>query len=550
MKRPTPSWLSSAIFYEVYPQSFLDTNGDGIGDLPGVISKLDYIQSIGCDAIWLNPCFESPFGDAGYDVSDFYKVAQRYGSNADLKKLFKEARKRGMRVCLDLVAGHTSDKHPWFKKSALPEKNKYTNWYVWTDNAWCRPGENLQGVNGCYPRAGAFVTNFFAFQPALNYGFANPDPAKPWQLPVDHPDVKAVRNEMKKIMRFWLDMGADGFRVDMASSLVKGDTDYKETMAFWRDIRGMYDREYPEAVLIAEWSFPSLAIAAGFHVDFMIHFNTPAYTTLFRNEAKRDVFRVEPQGGYGNSFFDRTGRGNIADFLNIYLEHFEATRDLGYISLPSGNHDLGRLATDRSKAELEVAFAFLMTMPGIPYIYMGDEIGMRQIEGLVSKEGGYGRTGARTPMQWDSGANAGFSSAVASKLYLPPDPARNRPTVSKQNQNKRSLLNHIRRLAQLRKETPALCGNGEFLPLHAKPGKYPFVYMRRFQGTNIVAAINPSGLPVRLNLKLPGITPDVESLLAHDASLRFNNGKHLLQMKGVSYGIFRLSEVGSVRSEP
>ena len=347
MKRPTPSWLANAIFYEVYPQSFLDTNGDGIGDLPGVIAKLDYIRSIGCDAIWLNPCFESPFGDAGYDVSDFYKVAPRYGTNADLKRLFKEAHERGMRVCLDLVAGHTSIEHPWFKESAKATKNKFSNWYVWTDNVWKGAGPGLSTVRGFSDRDGSYVTNFFHFQPALNFGFANPDPAEPWQLPVTHPDVKAVRREMMNIMRFWLDMGADGFRVDMASSLVKGDTEFKETMAFWNQIRATYDREYPEAILIAEWSFPSRAIPAGFHVDFMIHFGTPAYTSLFRSELERDVFADKM--AYGQSYFDKSGRGNIRQFLDIYLEHYEATRELGYISIPTGNHDISRISLGRTK---------------------------------------------------------------------------------------------------------------------------------------------------------------------------------------------------------
>jgi glycosidase len=542
MKRPVPSWLSSAIFYEIYPQSFRDSNGDGIGDLPGVIEKLDYIQSLGCTAIWLNPCFVSPYGDAGYDVADFYKVGKRYGNNADLKRLFAEAHQRGMKVCLDLVAGHTSTDHPWFKESAKPKKNKYSNWYIWTDNGWKGPGGKLEGIKGCYERDGVYVSNFFAFQPALNYGFAHPDPAQPWQLPVDHPDVKAVRREMMKIMRYWLDLGADGFRVDMAASLVKGDDDFKETMSFWRDVRKVYDREYPEAVLIAEWSYPMLAIQAGFHIDFMIHFNTPAYTTLLRHEAHRDVFRNAPETGYGHSFFDRSGEGNITDFLDIYLEHYHATKELGFISVPTGNHDLGRLATDRSQAELEVVFACLMTMPGIPYIYNGDEIGMKHIAGLPSKEGGFGRTGARTPMQWDSTRNAGFSSAAANKLYLPLDPAKNRPTVARQTADKKSLLNHVKRLAALRKKTPALGGAGAFTPVYAQAKKCPFVYLRSLNGQKILVAVNPSQKPVKITLDAPALGNDFELIMGRGARLRVVKGRHDLEMKGISYGIFRDKE--------
>ena len=538
MNRPTPSWLANAIFYEVYPQSFLDTNGDGIGDLPGVIAKLDYIRSLGCDAVWLNPCFVSPFGDAGYDVSDFYNVAPRYGTNADLKRLFKEAHKRGMRVCLDLVAGHTSIEHPWFKESAKATNNQFTNWYVWTDNVWMDAGKGLSTVQGFSERDGSYVTNFFHFQPALNFGFANPDPAKPWQLPVSHPDVQAVRREMMNIMRFWLDMGADGFRVDMASSLVKGDPDFAETTAFWKEIRATYDSEYPDAILIAEWSFPKLAINAGFHVDFMIHFGTTAYTSLFRHELERDAFHNKES--YGQSFFDQKGGGDVRHFIDTYLEHYEATRELGYISIPTGNHDISRLNVGRTKKELEVIYAFLLTMPGVPYIYCGDEIGMRYVKGLPSKEGGYGRTGSRTPMQWNSGKNAGFSTAPAGKLYLPIDPAAARPTVEAQETDPRSLLNHVRRLAKLRRDHPALCGEGGFEPLFAKRDRYPFIYQRKLGAETILVALNPSREPVIAKVPLLDAPCTPVVLNARGTTLHRVKSHWEIRMKGVSYGIFKL----------
>jgi maltose alpha-D-glucosyltransferase/alpha-amylase len=538
MKRPTPAWLSSAIFYEIYPQSFCDSNGDGIGDLPGVIAKLDYVKSLGCDAIWLNPCFASPFRDAGYDVSDFYQVAPRYGTNADLVRLFREAHQRGMRVCLDLVAGHTSTDHPWFQASARPEKNKYTNWFIWTDNGWVEPGKPLTGIKGNYDRDGVFAVNFFAHQPALNYGFAHPDPTKPWQLPVNHPDVMAVRREMVKIMRYWLDRGADGFRVDMASSLVKGDTDFKETMKIWREVRAVYDRDYPEAVLIAEWSRPDLAIKAGFHIDFLIHFNIEAYMPLLRNESYRDVFRTRPVELHGPSFFDRAGQGDIRKFLDPFLEQYHASRELGYISVPTGNHDISRLAQGRTPAEIEVALAFLLMMPGVPYIYAGDEIGMRQIDGLPSKEGGFGRTGVRTPMQWDATRNAGFSTAAASKLYLPIDPAKDRPTVARQERDAKSLLNHVRRLARLRKATPALGAEGDFAPVYAEKGKYPFAFMRRAQGKSVLIAVNPSRRVVNVEFAVKGLEANAKMLLGRGAKWSLRKGRATLRMTGVSWGIF------------
>ena len=223
IKSRLPDWLSTAVFYQIYPQSFYDSNRDGIGDIPGIIKKLDYIYSLGCNAIWINPCFESPFRDAGYYIADYYKVAKRYGTNSDLKHLFKEAKKRSIKICLDLVSGHTSIDHPWFRESCKAETNKYSNRYIWTKSVWESAGDDYRIINGFSERDGNFITNFFWFQPALNYGFARPDPAKPWQLSTSHPDVRTLRREIMNIMRYWLDMGADGFRVDMASSLVKGD---------------------------------------------------------------------------------------------------------------------------------------------------------------------------------------------------------------------------------------------------------------------------------------------------------------------------------------
>ena len=163
-------WLDNAIFYEIYPQSFLDTNGDGIGDFQGIIEKLDYIKELGCNAIWMNPCFASPFGDAGYDVADYYQAAPRYGTNADLKRLFNEVHKRNMHILLDLVPGHTSVAHPWFKESCKADRNEFTDRYIWTDSTWGQL-ENMGSLCGISEREGSVIVNFFAHQPALNYGF-------------------------------------------------------------------------------------------------------------------------------------------------------------------------------------------------------------------------------------------------------------------------------------------------------------------------------------------------------------------------------------------
>ena len=278
------NWLEQSIFYEIYPQSFRDTNGDGIGDLPGIIEKLDYIQALGCNALWLNPCFDSPFGDAGYDVADYCRVAPRYGTNEDLVRLFDEAHRRGMHVLLDLVPGHTSIEHPWFKASMQPEKNEYSGRYIWSNHAW----ENVAGygsingqLRGISQRNGCVAVNFYSLQPALNFGFAKI--TAPWQSAVDSPEALATRQAMKDVMAFWLDRGCDGFRVDMAGSLVKDDEGSAETIKLWQDMRAFLDARYPDAVLISEWGEPDKSLQGGFHMDFLLQFGTSHYLDLFRS---------------------------------------------------------------------------------------------------------------------------------------------------------------------------------------------------------------------------------------------------------------------------
>ena len=203
-----PQWLKDAVFYEIYPQTFCDTNGDGIGDIAGIISKLDYVKSLGCNAIWLNPIFDSPFMDAGYDVRNYKLVAERYGTNDDLIELFNKAHEKGIKILLDLVPGHTSDQCEWFIESQKPEKNEFSNRYTWTDSVWEAPPQ-YKFVCGITNRDGNYLVNFFSSQPALNYGFAEITHPN-WQLPPSHPDCQATVEAMKDVMRFWLDKGADG----------------------------------------------------------------------------------------------------------------------------------------------------------------------------------------------------------------------------------------------------------------------------------------------------------------------------------------------------
>jgi maltose alpha-D-glucosyltransferase/alpha-amylase len=373
-----PAWLSDAVFYEVYPQSFCDINGDGIGDIEGIASKLEYISGLGCNAIWINPCFVSPFKDGGYDVADYRTVAPRYGTNEDLYRLFANARAAGIHILLDLVPGHTSDQHAWFLQSTLPSKNEYTNRYIWTDTTWTAP-RHFRCVSGRFDRNGNYLVNFFSTQPALNYGFARV--AETRQLPCTHPDCLATRDAMKDIMRFWLNKGCDGFRVDMADSLVKNDDDKRATADIWHDVRAMLDQDYPEAVLVSEWSDPGRALRCGFHADFYLDHEDNGYHALFR---RRDAATGEPMG-----FFSKQGNGDISLFVGDYLRRYEDSKDDGYISFMTGNHDTPRMRRTYDETELKLRVHFHDAWRPVPLLRRRDR---HEVRRRACQQGGGIRT--------------------------------------------------------------------------------------------------------------------------------------------------------------
>ena len=489
-------WLKNAVFYEIYPQSFLDTNGDGIGDFNGIIEKLDYISSLGCNALWINPCFDSPFKDAGYDVRDYKKAAPRYGTNNDLYRLFGEAHKRGIRVLLDLVPGHTSEEHEWFRQSQKAVPNEYSNRYIWTDFCF-EPVKGMGFIGGESERSATYALNFFKCQPALNYGFL--DPKEPWQLATDHPDAITTREAMKDVMRFWLDHGCDGFRVDMAASLVKFDDEKKSgTSAIWKNVREMLDAEYPDAAMVSEWNCPPLALRAGYHMDFYLSHPGNGYASLMRDYQKG--FSISKDSD--NSYFRKDAPDrDIGRFLEEYEAWYKDTRDIGYISLLTCNHDTIRPRFNMDMDELKLAYAFLFTMPGVPFLYYGDEIGMRYLD-LPTREGGYYRTGSRTPMQWDGSKNLGFSAGCADSLYLPVDPAADAPTVEAQEADPDSLLNTVRALLKLRHSEEDLQADADFEPLVKEKGK-PFVYRRG----SMMLAVNPCGEAMSVRIPVSGRKP-------------------------------------------
>ena len=476
-------WLKNAIFYEIYPQTFADTNADGIGDFQGIIDHLDYIKELGCNAIWLNPCFESPFEDAGYDISDYKTTASRYGTNSDLKRLFEEIHKRDMHVMLDLVPGHTSWKHPWFIESMKPEHNEYSGRYVWTNHAF----KNFDGVStvmgflrGLSQRNGCVAINFYSNQPCLNYGFYEITDST-WQQPMDSEDALATREAIKDVMRFWLRLGCDGFRVDMAGSLVKNDPEQEGTIALWQDFRDFLDKEFPNAAMVSEWGMPDRSLRSGFHMDFMLAFGVSHYADLFHAE---------------NSYFSRKGRGDAKGFVEYYKKVYEPTNGKGMICVPSGNHDTPRFSQYLDAEEIKIVFAFLLSLPGAPFIYYGDELGMKYLDDLVSVEGGYQRTGSRSPMQWTTGMNAGFSDAKPESLYIPIDPDENRPNVETQMADPDSVYQEVKKLTKIRLENPLLQSEAKIEFVYCEENTYPLAYRRTDGSKSVLIVLNPSGQKV------------------------------------------------------
>jgi glycosidase len=540
MKRQTPEWLMDAVFYQVYPQSFYDSNGDGVGDLPGITARMDYIQSLGVSGIWINPFFESPFNDAGYDVTDYYSIAPRYGTLEDFHKLVEAAHARNIKVLFDLVIGHCSWDNKWFKQSCQSDDNPYADWFIWTDSVWKPAPPGFEVIRGLAPRMGGYLTNFFVSQPAFNFGFAHPDPNHSWQQATDAPGPSAVRAEVKNIIRYWFEQGADGFRADMALSLVKGDLDGAATAAFWSEVRQMLDEDYPDHIMVAEGGNPMAAVGlGGFHVDFCLPWRMPAYNSLFRKSVTNEGGSQDGVDSYGFNVFDRSGHGNIQEFMDEFLRQYDRVKDLGFISIPAGNHDLQpRISQGRSLEEILQALLFTITMPGVPFIYYGDEIGMRTVAGLSSKEGSYDRTGIRTPMQWDQSHNAGFSTAPADKLYLPLDPSDDRPTVETQEDDPQSLLNIVRALITLRRTHPALRADAGFQILYAERGMMPIVYERWSDAKRIFVAINPTGNAVQVSLPIEDLKTAPKVLWGYENAFSPDLNGWRIQLPPASGGIY------------
>lgn len=537
-----PEWLKSAVIYHIYPLTFQDSDGDGTGDLEGIRSRLDYVKSVGFNCIWLSPCFVSAWEDGGYDILDYYKVDPRFGTNEDLKRLIDDAHSKGIKILLDLVAGHTSDKHPWFRESLKAERNRYSDYYIWTEGQQM-PQPSFRWVRNDHPRNGIYLSNYFPIQPALNYGYYKPNKANSWEHDYNDEGPKAVREELKRIIAYWCDMGADGFRVDMAQSLVKGDNENRDgVQRLWREIFAWYNAKYPDNVMMSEWSDPQQSLSAGFNIDLLIHngLGGKIYRPLFCETTDK----MAPVDCY----FNGAGKGSLDKAVRLYTEVYNTYRKVGgYASMPTCSHDIWRLTRmNRSTAEEQkVALTWFLTLPTPPIVYYGEEIGMRNLEYAPPREGSLSsrnRSVCRTPMQWDTTRNAGFSSVEdATKLYLPVDNASSYPNVAEQEGDDNSVLAYVKELLTLRKETPALGTEGEWHYVGNLEEPYPMIYTRTLGKERYVVVLNPADREVEgtiapLGKRAVWVYGNNPKL----AKCKSTSTGHTFTMKGVSVAIYRI----------
>ncbi len=457
-------WYKNAVFYEVYVRGFKDSSSDGNGDLNGLIQKTGYLHELGIDCLWLLPIYPSPLIDDGYDISDYYSVLPDYGTLEDFKALLDTAQKRGMRVITDLVLNHTSDQHPWFQAARVNRNSPYRDYYVWSDTDQKYQDARIifldtEKSNWTWDEtAGQFFWHrFYSSQPDLNY------------------DNPAVQDEMLNVIKFWLELGIDGFRLDAVPYLYEREgtncENLPETHAFLKRIRRFIDDNYKDRVLLCEANQWPQDVRSYFgdgdecHMGFHFPVMPRIYMALRKGDRAPLVDILEqtpdiPPESQWCTFL----RNHDELSLEIVTEDEREWMWQEYAPEPRMRQNLGirrRLAPllSNNKRKIELAYSLLFSLPGSPVIYYGDEIGMGDNIWLPD------RNGLRTPMQWDAGPNAGFSRATAEKLYAPlvssQEFGSHRVNVAAQRTDPNSLWRHIRSMILLHKENPVF-GLGEF----------------------------------------------------------------------------------------
>ncbi|MGA9775307.1 MAG: maltose alpha-D-glucosyltransferase [Candidatus Dormiibacterota bacterium] len=464
--------------YEVFVRGFYDSNGDGIGDLPGLTAKLDYLSWLGVDCLWLLPIFASPQRDGGYDISDFYAIHSDYGTLEDFRQLLEAAHQRGIRVVCDLVVNHTSDQHPWFQEARSSPLSPKRDWYLWSETNLRFQQARVIFVDSepsnwtWDDQAGAYYWHrFFRHQPDLNY---------------DHPEVQEA---MMDVVRFWLGMGLDGLRLDAVPYLFEREgtncENLPETHQYLKRLRAMVDSEFPDRVLLAEanqWPADVRAyFGAGDECHMCFHFPLmPRMFMALRQEQRYPITEILAQTPEipANSQWGLFLRNHDELTLEMVTD---AERDYMYSEYamdPRMKLNLGirrRLAPllGNGRRQMELFTALLLSLPGTPILYYGDEIGMG--DNIYVGD----RDGVRTPMQWNGDRCGGFSRADFAQLYLPPlmDPLYGYQAcnVEQQQRTESSLLQWVRRFVRVRQAHPVF-GRGEFTVLQVNnPSVFAFV---------------------------------------------------------------------------
>jgi maltose alpha-D-glucosyltransferase/alpha-amylase len=500
-----PLWFKTAVFYEIHIRGFYDGNDDGSGDFRGLIDKLDYLQWLGIDCIWLLPMYSSPLRDGGYDIADFFAIHADYGNVDDFKTFVEQAHQRGMRVIADLVMNHTSADHPWFQESRSSKDNARADWYVWsdTDDRWpeariifldTEPSNwTWDPVRGQY-----FWHRFFSHQPDLNY---------------DNPDVQEA---MLNVLRFWLDLGIDGFRLDAVPYLYERDgtngENLPETHDYLRRVRTEVDSRYTDRVLLAEANqWPEDVVeyfGDGDECHMAFHF--PVMPRMFMALRREDATPIL-------EILDRTPPIPDSAQWGLFLRnHDELTLEMvtdeerdymytEYAKDPRMKLNLGirrRLAPllDNARPDVELLHAIMFSLPGAPVLYYGDEVAMGDNIYLGDRDG------VRTPMQWTSDRNGGFSRADWAQLYLPPlmDPVYGFQAVNIEAQLRTpsSLLRWLQRFIGLRKEHPVF-GLGTYEPLRPENPRI-FAHVRRYEEDVVLCVHNVARSAQAVELDLSG----------------------------------------------
>jgi len=500
---PDPNWFRRAVFYSVLVRGFYDANHDGKGDIRGLIEKLDYLAWLGVDCLWLLPFYQSPMRDGGYDISDFFSVLPEYGNLADVIELVNEAHKRKIRVIADLVINHTSDAHPWFQESRQSKDNPKADWYVWGDDdeRWSEARiifVDTERSNWAWDqqRRQYYWHRFFGHQPDLNY--RNPE----------------VQEAMLGVVRFWLDIGLDGFRLDAVPYLFESDgtngENLPETHEYLKRLRKEIDATHEGKVLIAEANqWPSDVVdyfGEGDECHMCFHFPLmPRMFMALRREQRYPITEIlaqtpeipkSAQWGIFLRNHDELTLEMVTDEERDYM-YSEYARD------PLMKVNIGirrRLAPllDNNLRASELFHAMLFSLPGSPILYYGDEIGMGDNIFLGDRDG------VRTPMQWTPDRNAGFSKADFAQLYLPPlmDPVYGYQAVNVESEmrNPSSFLRWLQRLIQVRRDHPVF-GEGSMEVLSAENPSV-LAYVRESENDVVLCVNNLSRFPQPVELSL------------------------------------------------